>query len=70
MWDCNQSGKKVPGRAWRTGKIIVGRNDGSVMAEQLESIRGDLVPLKSDTDGKDLFTRFSDQGEFLDVLRK
>lgn len=70
MWDCNQAGKKVPGRAWRSGKIIIARNDGSVMAEQLESIRGDRVPLRADTDGKDLFTRFSEQGEFLDVLRK
>lgn len=70
MWDCNQSGKKVPGRAWRSGKIIIARNDGSVMAEQLESIRGDSVPLKAGPDGKDLFTRFMDPGEFLDVLRK
>ncbi len=70
MWDCNMAGQTKAGRAWKSGKIIVGRNDGSVMAEQLETIRGDRVPLRSITDGKDLFTRFSDQGEFLDVLRK
>lgn len=70
MWDCNQAGKKVPGRAWRSGKIIIARNDGSVMAEQLESVRGENVPLQNGADGKDLFTRFGDQGEFLDVLRK
>ena len=69
MWNCNEAGKKVPGRSWRSGKIIVARNDGSVMAEQLESIRGENVPLQTGADGKDLFTRFSDQGEFLDVAR-
>ena len=70
MWNCNEAGKKVPGRAWRSGKIIVARNDGSVMAEQLESVRGENVPLQIGADGKDLFTRISDQGEFLEVLRK
>lgn len=69
MWNCDAAGQKKEGRAWKSGKIIVGRNDGSVAGEQLESIKGDSVPLKSVSNGKDLFTMFSEQGEFLDVQR-
>lgn len=69
MWNCEVAGKSVEGRAWKSGKIIIARNDGSVMAEQLESTRGTDVPLKAITGSKDLFTIFSEQGEILDVLR-
>jgi prepilin-type N-terminal cleavage/methylation domain-containing protein len=69
MWNCNAAGQKKEGRAWKSGKIIVGRNDGSVAGEQLESVKGDSVPLKSVSNGKDLFTMFSEQGEILDVAR-
>lgn len=69
MWNCDVAGQPVEGRAWRGGKIIIGRNDGSVSAEQLESSHGDHVLLKTGADGKDLFTRLGDEGEILDVMR-
>jgi hypothetical protein len=60
----------VRGRAWKGGRIIIGRNDGSVATEQLESDKGDAVQLNQDASGKDLFTRYSEQGEFLDVMER
>lgn len=69
MWNCEVTGKPVEGRAWRGGKIIIGRNDGSVSAEQLAVERGTDVPLKGIMGSKDLFTIFSEQGEILDVMR-
>jgi hypothetical protein len=69
MWNCDVAGQKKEGRAWKSGKIIIGRNDGSVNGEQLESTKGDSVGLKQIGNGKDLFTSFSEQGEFLDIMR-
>ena len=69
MWNCDKAGTKTEGRAWKSGKIIVGRNDGSVAGEQLEAVKGDNVGLKQNANGKDLFTQFSEQGEFLDIMR-
>ena len=70
MWNCNVAGQKKEGRAWKSGKIIIGRNDGSVNGETLEATKGDSVGLKQIANGKDLFTQFSEQGEFLDVMRE
>lgn len=66
-WNADAAGKLEKGRSWRKGKIIVGKNDGSVTLEQLESTRGDNVALKPNGDGKDLFTLFNEQGEILDI---
>jgi prepilin-type N-terminal cleavage/methylation domain-containing protein len=68
-WNCDKAGTKTEGRAWKSGKIVIGRNDGSVAGEPLEAVKGDNVGLKQNTNGKDLFTQFSEQGEFLDVMR-
>lgn len=70
VWNCNAAGQRVAGRAWKSAKIVVGRNDGSVAPEALETITGDSVGLKTNSNGKDLFTQFSEQGEFLDVARE
>ncbi len=69
MWNMDKAGQKAEGRGWKSGKIIICRNDNSVAGEELESIKGDSVPLKQNKDGKDLFTTFSEEGEFLDVQR-
>ena len=69
MWNCDVAGQPKEGRAWKGGKIIVGRNDGSVNNEMLESAKGDSVPPKTNASGKDLFTQFSEEGEFLDIQR-
>lgn len=68
-WNCDIAGLPKAGRAWKGGKIIVGLNDGSVMPQKLENTKGDSVGLAKDANGKDLFTRFADPGEYLDVLR-
>ena len=68
-WNCDKAGTKAEGRAWKSGKIIIGRNDGSVAGEMLEAVKGDNVGLKQNSNGKDLFTQFSEEGEFLDVIR-
>lgn len=68
-WNCDARGTKQPGRAWRDAKIIIARNDNSVSIEALESRAGGSVGLKQNADGKDLFTQYADQGEYLDVQR-
>lgn len=68
-WNCDVAGQAKEGRAWKGGKIVVGRNDGSVNPEKLESAKGDNVGLVKNSQGKDLFTQFSDQGEFLDIQK-
>jgi prepilin-type N-terminal cleavage/methylation domain-containing protein len=68
-WNCDLAGRPVDGRAWRNGRIIIARNDGSTSAEPLASISGDSVTLKPHRSGKDLFTQLGDQGSFLDIAR-
>jgi hypothetical protein len=68
-WNMDASGQAVPGRGWKSGKIVVVRNDASATGQSLSGVRGDRVTLKPSHDGKDVFTHFSHQGEFLDVLR-
>jgi hypothetical protein len=48
---------------------VIARNDGSANTERLESSEGHNVGLRPNGSGKDLFTQFSEQGEFLDVAR-
>jgi type II secretory pathway pseudopilin PulG len=68
-WNADAAGRAIPGRAWQGGKIIIVRNDNSVEAAELESRSGYSVGLKQNYDGKDLFTQYLDQGEYLDVQR-
>jgi prepilin-type N-terminal cleavage/methylation domain-containing protein len=69
-WNADAAGQPKEGRAWKGGKIVIGLNDGSVGPQPLESSKGDNVTLKTnESSGKDLFTQFSQQGEFLDVMR-
>ncbi len=46
------------GCAWPDGRIIIGRNDGSVAVEKLDATKGVLSP-KRDSKGMDCFTRAS-----------
>jgi type II secretory pathway pseudopilin PulG len=69
MWNADAAGQKVPGRAWKSGKVVIGRNDGSVAGERLNAVRGSAVPLQKNATGKDLFTEFAEQGEYLDIAR-
>jgi hypothetical protein len=68
-WDCDAAGKPLPGRAWPGGKIIIGRNDGSIAPEKLDGESGAHVGLEQGKDGKDLFTRWKLHGEYLDIAR-
>ena len=68
-WNCDAAGTPVPGRAWPGGKIIIGRNDGSIAAEKLAGESGAHVGLQRDKDGMDLFTRWKEHGEYLDIAR-
>lgn len=67
-WNMNAAGQKKEGRAWKSGRIIIGRNDGSVAGEVLNSTHGDAVPLKPDSTGKDLFEQAGPH-EVLNVAR-
>jgi prepilin-type N-terminal cleavage/methylation domain-containing protein len=69
MWNCDKGGTKAEGRAWKSGKIVICRNDNSATGEQLTSIKGDSVGLKQNNSGKDVFTQYNEQGEMLDVQR-
>jgi hypothetical protein len=56
QWNCDAAGQPKPGRAWRGGKIIIGRNDNSVNVEQLATKRGPAVGPKAMAGGYDIFT--------------
>jgi len=68
-WNCDVAGQAKEGRAWKGGKIVIGRNDSSVQTEKLEAAKGDSVGLQKNSQGKDLFTLFAEQGEFLDIQK-
>jgi prepilin-type N-terminal cleavage/methylation domain-containing protein len=67
-WSPQDAGKQVRGRSWTKGRVIIGKNDGSVTTEKLDATTGDNVPLKPNGDGKDIFTMYDEQGEILDIL--
>ena len=67
-WNMDAAGQRKEGRAWKTGKIIIGRNDGSVAVEQLNATHGPEVPLKPDSTGKDLFEQAGPH-EVLNIAR-
>ncbi len=59
QWNCDAAGQLVPGRTWRGGKIIIGRNDNSVNVESLAAKRGASVGPKMMSGGMDMFTMAS-----------
>lgn len=59
QWNCDAAGQPKPGRAWRGGKIIIGRNDNSVNVESLATKKGPSVGPKAMTGGYDIFTMAS-----------
>ena len=71
QWNADAAGKKVKGRAWRGGKIIVGFNDSSVQAIQLEAAKGGSVgpkDLGGGGGGKNYFTQYGESEEILDIM--
>jgi hypothetical protein len=56
-WNADAAGQPVKGRAWSSGKIVVGTNDTSVELLQLASRKGSSVPLKSLPNGGNPFER-------------
>ena len=68
-WNCDVANQPVPGRAWRGGTIIIGRNDGSNGPERLRSTQGTHVGLQTNANGQDIFTHWRAEGDFLDVER-
>ena len=69
VWDADAAGRPLEGRAWKSGRIIIARNDGSVTSEPLASTTGDSVNVRPYENGKDLFTQFSEQGTFLNIQK-
>lgn len=65
QWDTRIVGRAQPGRVWKGGKIIVGRNDGSVSVEKLNE-GGRMATLAPIKDGKNLF-ELAGPHEILDV---
>ncbi len=68
FWNADVKGRPEPGRTWKSGKIVIGRNDGSVAAEKLASNHGPAATLEKGADGKDLFERIGPH-EIMDVAR-
>ncbi len=46
-WNCDAAGKTIKGRTWSGGKVIVGTNDGSVVAQPCASAKGAAVKMKN-----------------------
>ncbi|MBB5031265.1 type II secretion system protein [Prosthecobacter vanneervenii] len=59
QWNANMAGQIAPGRTWPGGKIIIGRNDGSVSVETLSDAKGMVGP-KMMAGGVNLFTQASE----------
>ncbi len=67
-WNADAAGKTTKGRTWSGGKIIVGTNDGSVIAQPCSAARGGSLHLKPQGSGTtDLFTSASTTGTVLPV---
>jgi hypothetical protein len=65
VWDADAMGRPTPGRAWKGGKILIGRNDGSVNPEKLISTQGPRVPLTDEVNA----VLFPPGGSFLPVAK-
>ncbi|WP_395745540.1 type II secretion system protein [Prosthecobacter sp.] len=59
QWNASVAGQVTPGRTWYGGKIIIGRNDGSVTVETLADTKGMVGP-KMMAGGVNLFTQASE----------
>jgi len=58
QWNADTAGQVQPGRTWPGGKIIIGRNDGSVAVEALAGKKGIIGP-KLMVGGLNVFTQAS-----------
>lgn len=67
-WNARISNQRQPGRAWKGGKIIIGRNDGSINGEQLTDKNGERVTLAPVKNGKNLFD-LAGPHEVMDVAK-
>jgi len=65
LWNADKAGQPVVGRAWKSGTILVGRNDGSIMPEKLISPKGLRVPLTDEVNA----VLFPPGGSFLPVAK-
>ena len=65
-WDADAGGKPPRGRAWQGGKIIIGRNDGSVETVRLEGRKG-IVTTRPLEDGSSLFDVDGKTHQVLDI---
>ncbi len=69
-WNPSLAGTTKPGRTWSGGKVIIGFNDGSVVAMPLESTKGQHVGLRPHPDGTPIFPTFPGRKlQVLDVAR-
>jgi prepilin-type N-terminal cleavage/methylation domain-containing protein len=59
QWNADAAGKLVQGRAWPGGKVIVGKNDGSVETIKLQAAQGQAVGPRMLGNGVDMFTQAS-----------
>jgi hypothetical protein len=55
VWNADARGRPVPGRAWKSGKVIIGVNDGSVQPLRLAAPTGAEVPAAPLPGGKPVF---------------
>ena len=67
-WNADAANQPKPGRCWKSGRVVIGRNDGSIAAEILADIKGTSVPLAPLMGGKDLFALFP-EGQVMDIQR-
>ncbi len=62
-WNADAAGKTSKGRTWSGGKVIVGTNDGSVVAQACSSSKGTSVKLKTQGSGStNMFSTQSSTG--------
>lgn len=65
-WDADAGCKPVRGRAWRGGKILVGRNDASVVTLKLDGTTG-ILPVAASPDGTNVFSQDGKTHRVLDI---
>ncbi|HYF34622.1 MAG TPA: prepilin-type N-terminal cleavage/methylation domain-containing protein [Prosthecobacter sp.] len=59
QWNADAAGKPTQGRAWAGGKVIIGKNDGSVETVKLQASSGAAVGPRMLGNGVDMFTQAS-----------
>jgi hypothetical protein len=70
-WNPDAAGTTKKGRTWNGGRVVIGFNDGSVVAMPLESTKGECVGLRPRADGTPIFPNPppGQKYEVLDVAR-